>query len=191
MSVTHVSQPPQQVTMSLWILLGIGFSVGTLAGLTGIGGGFMMVPALVYLVGIPSFMAVGTDLFQIIFSASYGTVRHTMSGNVMIFAAFIMLLASTIGVKYGVMVTWFVWGVSARYILGMVIILAAVAATLKLAGILLDDTIGFEIASIAVTFGNLVVTVIMLLGLFVLALRYRKGKHIPKWMESFVATENG
>jgi len=177
--------------MSLWILLGIGFSVGTLAGLTGIGGGFMMVPALVYLVGIPSFMAVGTDLFQIIFSASYGTVRHTMSGNVMFFAAFIMLLASTIGVKYGVMVTWFVWGVSARYILGMVIILAAVAATLKLAGILLDDTIGFEIASIAVTFGNLVVTVIMLLGLFVLALRYRKGKHIPKWMESFVATENG
>ena len=80
------------VTISPWLILAIGFLAGMLAGLIRVGGGFIVVPSLVYVIGLPSFMAVGIDLFQIIFSAAYGSIRHTMSGNVIIFAAFIMIL---------------------------------------------------------------------------------------------------
>ena len=78
-----------RVTISLWLILAVGLFTGILAGFIGVGGGIIMVPFLVYLIGLPSFMAVGTDIFQVIFSAAYGCIRHTMSGNVIIFAAFI------------------------------------------------------------------------------------------------------
>jgi len=183
--------PKSGVTMSLWIILVIGFFVGILSGLIGVGGGFIMVPSLVYLVGLPSFMAVGTDLFQIIFSAAYGSIRHTMSGNVIIFAAFIMLVASSIGVQFGALVTRYVRGVSLRCILGISILLFAVGSILKLLSLLLEKaTSGLEIGSLAVTFGGMGIIVIMVLALFIMALRYRHGQHIPSWVESLVAKED-
>ena len=177
-----------QVTISLWIILAIGFFVGMLAGVMGVGGGFIMVPALVYVVGLPSFMAVGTDLFQIIFSAAYGSIRHAMSGNVIIFAAFIMVIASSIGVPFGVLVTRYVRCVSVRIILGISILLFAVGTILKLSGILLGEAFAWlETAALAVTFSGLGLTLIMILGLCIVALRYRRGGHIPTWMESLVS----
>lgn len=180
-----------RVTISLWIILAVGFFIGILAGLIGVGGGFIMVPSLVYLVGLPSFMAVGTDLFQIVFSAAYGSIRHTMSGNVIIFAAFIMVVASSIGVRFGVLVTRYVRGVSLRCILGISLLLFAVGTILKLLSLLLDKaTSGLEIGSLAVTFGGMGIIVIMVVALFIVALRYQRGRHIPTWMESLVARED-
>jgi len=179
------------VTISLWIILAIGFFIGILAGLIGVGGGFIMVPSLVYLVGLPSFMAVGTDLFQIVFSAAYGSIRHTMSGNVIIFAAFIMVVASSIGVRFGVLVTRYARGVSLRCILGISLLLFAVGTILKLLSLLLDKaTSGLEIGSLAVTFGGMGIIVIMIVALFIVALRYQRGRHIPNWMESLVVRED-
>jgi len=179
------------VTISLWIILLVGFLIGMLAGLIGVGGGFIMVPSLVYLVGLPSFMAVGTDLFQIIFSAAYGSIRHTMSGNVIIFAAFIMVIASSIGVRFGVLVTRYVRGVSLRCILGISILLFAAGTILKLSSILLEKaTSWLEIGSLAVTFGGMGLIVIMVLALFIVARRYKSGRHIPAWVESLVAKED-
>ena len=178
------------ITMSLWIILAIGFFIGMLAGIMGVGGGFIMVPALVYVVGLPAFMAVGTDLFQIIFSASYGCIRHTMSSNVVIFAAFIMVLASCIGVQFGVVVTRYVRGVSVRIMLGISILLFAVGTTLKLVGVLVGEVAGWaEVASVAVTFSALGLILIMIVALFIMALRYRGGHRIPGWAESLVFNE--
>lgn len=177
-----------RVTISLWIILAVGFFIGMLSGLIGVGGGFIMVPSLVYLVGLPSFMAVGTDLFQIVFSAAFGTVRHTMSGNVVIFAAFIMVVAASIGVQFGVLVTRYVRGVSVRVILGISILLFAVGTILKLLSILLGEAVTWPgTGALAVTFGSMGLTVLMILGLFIMGLRYRSGKHIPRWVESLVA----
>lgn len=179
------------ITISLWIILAVGFFIGTLSGVIGVGGGFIMVPSLVYLVGLSSFMAVGTDLFQIVFSAAYGTIRHTMSGNVIIFAAFIMLVASSIGVQFGVLVTRYVRGVSVRFILGISIVICAIGAILKLASILLGKvTTWLEIGSVAVTFGGMGLMVIMIIALFIMALRYRSAHYIPTWIESLVAKED-
>lgn len=179
------------VTISLWIILAVGFFVGMLAGVIGVGGGFIMVPSLMYLIGLPSFMAVGTDLFQIIFSATYGCIRHSMSGNVIIFAAFIMILASCIGVQFGALVTRYVRGLSVRCILGISILICGIGAILKLVSILLEERVAqLEIGSVAITFGGMGVMVTMIIALFIMALRYRSGQHIPIWMESLVAKDD-
>jgi uncharacterized membrane protein YfcA len=174
------------VTMSLWILLAIGFFIGLLAGITGVGGGIIMVPSLVYLVGLSSFMAAGTSLFQVIFSAAYGSIQHTISGNVIIFAAFIMVLASSTGVLFGASVTRYVRGVSVRMVLGVSALLFAAGAVLKLCGVLLEGSDWLETASLAVTFGGLGLTLLMIIALFITALRYHRGRRIPAWAESLV-----
>jgi uncharacterized membrane protein YfcA len=190
----RIGMPPtvhfatSDTNISLWIVLAIGFFIGTLAGIMGVGGGIIMVPSLVYIVGLPSFMAVGTSLFQTIFSAAYGCIRHTMSGNVIIFAAFIMVIASSIGVQFGALVTRYVRGVSVRIILGTSILLFAVGTILKLLGVLLDEASTlFEVASMAVTFSGLGLTLLMILGLFIASLRYNRGRQIPAWVKSLVS----
>lgn len=183
-----ISFPHSGIKISFWILFAIGVFVGIMSGLMGVGGGFIMVPSLVYLVGIPSFIAVGTDLFQIVFSAAYGTIRHTLSGNVFIFAAFLMVLASAIGVQFGVLVTRFVRGISVRYILGVSIILSAVGVALKLTSVLNTGLKkSFEEASLLVTMGSLLITVLMISGLFFIAMRHRRGMAVPNWVESLLA----
>ena len=175
------------VSISIWILIIIGFSVGMLSGVIGVGGGFIMVPSLIYIVGMPSFTAVGTDLFQIIFSSSYGFIRHTMSGNVIIMASFIMLIASSVGVQFGAITTRYVRGVSVRYVLGISILTFAVGTTLKLCGILIDGAGWAQTASQIATFGGLGLTVLMILSLLIFAIRYKRGNKIPSWMYSFVS----
>lgn len=204
MRAAHLSQKLQSINMppmlhfaksgviiSLWIILAATLLIGMMVGILGVGGGFVMVPVLVYLIGLPSFMAIGTSLFQIIFSAAYGSVRHTMSGNVIIFAAFIMVVASSIGVQFGVLVTRYVRGVSARFVLGISILIAAVGAILKLLSIVLDKaTTQLEMGSLVVTFSGMGLAVIMIFALFIMAIRWRHGQYIPNWVKSLVVKEN-
>jgi uncharacterized membrane protein YfcA len=194
----RISFPPMirfsraQVTISLWVMLVIGFCVGVLAGIVGVGGGFITVPSLIYLVGVPSFVAVGTSLFQTACSAAYGTVRHSMSGNVIIFASFIMLVASSIGVQFGVLTTRYVRAVSVRYILGICILLAACGTALKLCGVLLGEKAAWAgTGSLITTFGGLGLGVMMIVALLVIAVRHRKGGNIPSWARSLMSDTAG
>jgi uncharacterized membrane protein YfcA len=96
--------------ISLWAILGVGFATGFLAGLLGVGGGFIRMPALIYFLGIPTHVAVGTDLFEIVFSAGYGTVTHALKGNVDILMALVMQTGAAIGAQLGAMGTRYVSG---------------------------------------------------------------------------------
>ena len=179
-----------RLTFSLWLILCIGFITGLLAGFMGVGGGFIMVPSLVYLVGLPSFMAVGTDMFQVVFSAAFGCLRHTMSGNVIIFVAFILVVSSCLGVQLGVLITRYVRGVSMRYILAVSILFSVLGSLLKLLDIILElPGPWLRTGSITVTFGGLGLVVLMILGLFIMAIRYRSGRHIPIWAISLIHKE--
>ena len=179
-----------RVTISLWLLIGIGIFIGILAGFMGVGGGFIMVPSLIYLIGLPSFMAVGTDLFQIIFSAAFGSVRHTMSGNVIIFAAFIMILGSSIGTQFGALATRYLRGIAMRYVLAATILVAFLGSTLELINILSESAISWlQTAGVVVTLSGLGVIIAILVGLFVAAVRYRNSLNIPRWIESLVAKD--
>ena len=71
----------------------------------GVGGGFIMVPAMIYLLRIPTNVVVGTSLFQIIFTTAYTTVVQAATNySVDIVLAFILMLAGVVGAQYGVRV---------------------------------------------------------------------------------------
>jgi len=180
-----------RLTISLWLILAIGFVTGILAGFVGVGGGFIILPSLIYLIGLPSFMAVGTGLFQIIFSASFGCIRHTMSGNVIISIAFLMLLGSSVGTQLGALITQYVRGISMRYVLVISILLCVTGSILKLIDLLLPAPAPWlQEGALAITFGGMGLVVIMIAGLFIMAIRYRQGLPVPAWVVSLVAKDD-
>ncbi len=71
-------------------------------------------PAMVYLLGVPTHVAVGTDLFEIIISAGYGTLTHALKGNVDILLALIMHTGAAIGAQIGATMTQYFTGVRIR-----------------------------------------------------------------------------
>ena len=77
-------------SISLWVVIGVSFLTGLLAGVLGVGGGFIRMPMLVYLIGVPTHVAVGTDLFEVVISAGYGTLSHAIKGNVDVLMALVM-----------------------------------------------------------------------------------------------------
>ncbi len=89
-------------SFSIWIPIIISYFVGTLTGLLGIGGGFIAMPLMIYVIGIPTIVAVGTSAFQILFTSAYGAMRHYMQGNIEFILVFILLIGSLAGVNIGV-----------------------------------------------------------------------------------------
>jgi len=80
----------------------VGLSVGILAAIMGVGGGFIMVPAMIYLLGMPTKVVVGTSLFQIIFVTAYTTLSHaTQNFTVDAVLAVILLTGGVIGAQVG------------------------------------------------------------------------------------------
>lgn len=68
--------------ISIGYLIALGFGVGIFSGLLGIGGAFIMNPSLIYLIGVPTSVAIETSLFQTIFVSGYGGLIHFFKGNV-------------------------------------------------------------------------------------------------------------
>jgi uncharacterized membrane protein YfcA len=91
--------------ISIWPLVGVAFAGGVFSGFLGGGAGYIRMPALVYLLGVPTHLAVGTDLFEIIISAGYGTVTHALKGNVDILVALVMHTGAAIGAQAGATLT--------------------------------------------------------------------------------------
>ena len=80
----------------------VGLLVGVLSAIMGVGGGFIMVPAMIYILGMPTKVVVGTSLFQIIFVTGFTTVLHaTTNYTVDIALAVLLLLGGVIGAQLG------------------------------------------------------------------------------------------
>jgi uncharacterized membrane protein YfcA len=80
----------------------VGVAVGVLAAIMGVGGGFIMVPAMIYLLGMPTKVVVGTSLFQIIFVTAFTTMLHaTTNFTVDIVLAVLLLVGGVIGAQIG------------------------------------------------------------------------------------------
>jgi hypothetical protein len=83
----------------------LGFAIGILTSVMGVGGGFIMVPAMIYLLRIPTSVVIGTSLFQIIFVTAFTTVvQATTNYSVDIVLAWLLMVAGVIGAQYGVRV---------------------------------------------------------------------------------------
>lgn len=80
----------------------VGLTVGILAAIMGVGGGFIMVPAMIYLLGMPTKVVIGTSLFQIIFVTAFTTMLHaTTNFTVDIVLAVLLLVGGVIGAQVG------------------------------------------------------------------------------------------
>ena len=107
-------------------VLGIGAAIGFLASVMGVGGGFIMVPALIYLLKVPTNVVVGTSLFQIIFVAAYTTVVHsTANQTVDVVLAFLLMVGGVAGAQYGTRVGQKLRGEQLRALLALLVLAVA------------------------------------------------------------------
>jgi len=99
-----------------WVFLVLsGALVGLAAGIMGVGGGFLTFPIFVYVLGVSSMTTVGTDIFQIVFTAGYAAIsQYAIYGFIFYTLAMGMLLGSLIGIQVGAMVTKVVKGITIR-----------------------------------------------------------------------------
>ena len=111
----HVSLPVSGIPrISIWAIIFVAFIGGFFSGFLGGGAGYIRMPCFIYLLGIPTHIAVGTDLFEIVISASYGTVSHALKGNVDILIALVMHTGAAIGAQLGATLTQYFVGLRIR-----------------------------------------------------------------------------
>lgn len=94
--------PVSGIECSIISLFGLGFLIGVLAALMGVGGGFIMLPVMIYILGIPTLRAVGTSLFTVLFTAANVTlVQAVVNRTVDVVLALLLLLGSAAGAQLG------------------------------------------------------------------------------------------
>lgn len=120
------------ITCSAWLPIIVSFLTGWLAGILGIGGGLIRMPALIYLVGCPTHVAVGTDLFEVAISGLYGAATYTYKGRTELVAALIMLVGAAIGAQVGAVATKYIKGYGIRIAFGLAVVGCALSILLKL-----------------------------------------------------------
>ena len=109
-----ITLPTSGIRISLWTILLVAFVGGVFSGFLGGGAGYIRMPSMVYVLGIPTHLAVGTDLFEIVISASYGTITHAIKGNVDILIALVMHTGAAIGAQIGAVATQYFTGPKIR-----------------------------------------------------------------------------
>lgn len=176
-----------RVVVSMWVIVIVGLVTGVLAGFLGVGGGFIRVPALVYLVGASTHFAVGTDLVEIVFSGGYGAIRHSMEGNVDMLAVVFMIMGALFGAQIGSIATAYVRGPAIRFILSYSLILATGGAVLRLAYVLSGQKNEvLSLLAVMLTLGEMIFLCLFISSLVFFALRHRKGKWVPDWIPALV-----
>jgi uncharacterized membrane protein YfcA len=111
----------------------IALFVGALAALLGVGGGFIMVPAMIYVIGMPTIVAVGTDLFQIVLTTANVTFQQALTNQTVdLLLAMVLLIGSTVGAQFGARVGRLLRGEQIRILLATIVLLFAVKFVLDL-----------------------------------------------------------
>ena len=107
-------------------ILGLGAAIGFLAAIMGVGGGFIMVPAMIYLLKVPTNVVIGTSLFQIMFVTAYTTVvQATLNQTVDIVLAFLLMVGGVAGAQYGAKVGQKLRGDQLRALLAALVLAVA------------------------------------------------------------------
>jgi uncharacterized membrane protein YfcA len=180
-----------RIIVSMWVVVIVGVATGVLAGFFGVGGGFIRVPALVYVIGATTHIAVGTDLLEIVVSGGYGALRHFMSGNVDMVAVFFMIIGAMLGAQFGSIATSFVRGPAIRYILSYSLGLATVGAFMRLIYLLTAQKYEFlNFFAVVFTVGEMIFLCLFILSLVYFSVRYRGGKWVPGWIPALVVQKD-
>lgn len=97
----HIYLPIAEMSVNIFLILGMGAGVGLLSGIFGVGGGFLMTPLLIF-IGVPPAVAVGTEANQIVASSVSGVLAHWRRRNVDVKMGVILLIGGLIGSTLGV-----------------------------------------------------------------------------------------
>lgn len=125
--------PRSGLTISPLLPGGIGFVGGVLVAVMGIGGGFVMVPAMIYMLRMPISLVAGTSLFQILFTTAGATLlQATVNHAVDVVLAFCLLLGGVVGAQWGIRLAARVQGERARLTLGLMVGTVALKLALDL-----------------------------------------------------------
>ncbi len=107
----------------------VGVLVGVMAAIMGVGGGFIMVPAMIYILGMPTKVVIGTSLFQITFVSAYTTLMHAVNSNTVdIMLAVLLIVGGVIGAQIGTQLGARLRAEQLRFLLALMVL--AVAAKL-------------------------------------------------------------
>ena len=111
----------------------VGLSVGVLAAVMGVGGGFIMVPAMIYLLGMPTKVVIGTSLFQIIFVTAFTTMLHaTTNYTVDVVLAILLLVGGVIGAQVGTRIGLRMKAEQLRILLALLVVMVCAKLALEL-----------------------------------------------------------
>ncbi len=128
-------------TCSAWLPILVSLLTGILAGFLGIGGGLLRMPALVYLIGCPTHIAVGTDLFEVMISGLYGAFTYAYKGRIELVAVFVMLTGAAIGAQIGTVATKYSQGYGIRILFGIAVLCCMISIIFKQFGLSLPSAV--------------------------------------------------
>ena len=117
--------------ISLWVIIACGLLIGFISGFIGIGGGFVALPLLIYVIGAPTINAVGTSLVVVLITSCYGSCVFALAGYLQWITALIILAGSLIGVYLGVYTTRYVTGLKIKNLFALMVLAAAASVFLK------------------------------------------------------------
>jgi uncharacterized membrane protein YfcA len=104
--------------------ISVGFVVGLLAAIMGVGGGFIMVPAMIYLLGMPTAVVVGTSLFQIIFVTANVTLLQSITNQTVdVVLALLLLFGGVVGAQFGARAGALLRGDQLRSLLALMVLI--------------------------------------------------------------------
>jgi hypothetical protein len=111
----------------------VGLIVGVLAAIMGVGGGFIMVPAMIYLLGMPTKVVIGTSLFQVIFVSAFTTMAHAVTNqSVDVVLAFMLIIGGVVGAQIGTRLSGRLKAEQLRILLAALVLAVAVKLALDL-----------------------------------------------------------
>jgi uncharacterized protein len=125
--------PQSRLYISALLPIGIGFGVGILSGIMGVGGGFVMVPAMIYVLGMPTSIVVGTSQFQIIFVSANVTILQSIGNQTVDIAlATALMVGSIVAAPFGSRLGTRLRGDQIRILLALMVLAVAVQLGINL-----------------------------------------------------------
>jgi len=166
------------VRVSAWIITAVAFATGVLSGFLGVGGGFIRMPAMIYAIGVPVPVAVGTDLFEIVFSGGIGSYLYGQGGGVDLAIVAPLLFGSALGARIGSAATAIVDSDGIKVYFGGMLLAGAIAVGIGEVGTYLGIEL-LETAGLVLVLGAAVVVAGAIVYTTLASLRATQRRQTP------------
>ncbi|AEP09255.1 sulfite exporter TauE/SafE family protein [Micavibrio aeruginosavorus] len=125
--------PHSRLYVSALLPAAIGFVGGLLVSIMGVGGGFLLVPAMIYILGMPTLLVAGTSLFQILITSIFTTILHALTNQTVdVVLAFLLIAGGVVGTQVGVRVARRIKGAYSRIALAVLLLIVCVELATEL-----------------------------------------------------------